>query len=115
MIPPNLSSDLAYRAVNNQPVFIEEGLIVNQVAAPVVTVPVNTAQVVTSTPNSVSNSTSILNVIPRSVYLPLTIIGTISAIGYISYKYCPWWRDRLYKKRKVKQVDQTGEAFASGT
>lgn len=97
-------NDLSQRTVTNQPVFVEEGIIINQVAAPTVS---------TSTPVSTNGKCQsaysiIFNSIPRSVLIPVTVVSIIGAIGYISYKYCPWWRDRLYRKRQPK-IEETVE------
>jgi hypothetical protein len=41
-----------------------------------------------------------LPIIPRAVYVGLSIAGIVGAISLVSWRYCPWWYQRRWQRVK---------------
>ena len=65
------------------------------------TAPTTPSPASTSTTSaSASSFSSTVVTVPRSVYVGISIAGLIGAIGIVSWKYCPWWNQRRWRRAK---------------
>ena len=63
-------------------------------------------QVASVDSSQVSNVVSNIPVVPKSLLWAIGISGAIGVISYISMKYCPWWKNRMWKKRSTKSDER---------
>ena len=66
-----------------------------------IVVPVSPSVTTLTETSQVSSIVSNIATVPKSLLWAVGISGAIGVISYISMKYCPWWKNRMWKKRST--------------
>lgn len=79
------------------PVNTNQPVVVQQHVEPVV-VPVSPSITTSVEPSHVSSIIANISTVPKSLLWVVGLSGAIGLMSYISMKYCPWWKNRMWKK-----------------